>query len=483
MTRVLIAVLTLFSVLAQTTPAQQTSELQQTAGRLAGSILVGGRSMNYLEELTDKFGTRLTGSPAYGRAAEWAAAQFRAAGITNVRLEPFAVDHGWERGLARGRIIAPVSRPLHIESLGWTVSTPPSGVRGEVVWVSDISPERIKAQTDLIKNRVVLLDLATILDGGYSAYARLMASYQLFKDAGARAILWPGSTPGNLHKATQPNCGFQVPALPMAQLGMEDANLVRRLMGQGPVTVEFQYENRVTGPSEDANVIAEIRGREKPDEWIIVGAHLDAWDYGTGAQDNGAGCAMVLEAARSIMAVGRPPRRSIRFALWGGEEQCSMGSTAYVRAHSAELGKCIAALNTDNGAARPRGWKVEGRADLSQAMRPLGKELLAYLDGDGLSDEVTYDTDHGPFMLEGVPALDLWVDLQPYEAIHHKSSDTIDKVDRHYLAVGAAIMAVTAYAVAERAEPIAPRLGRARVGEILKKAELEEFLQYLGLWH
>ena len=483
MKRIHVVVLMLCVLLTQAVPAQQTSELQQTSGRLAGSILVGGRSMNYVEELTDKFGARLTGSAAYDRAAEWAAAQFRAAGIKSVRLEPFAVDHGWERGPARGRMISPLNRPLHIESLGWTVSTPPAAVRGEVIWISDISSEKIKAQTDRIKNRIVMIDLATVFSEGYNGYVTLMTSYQLFKDAGAQAILWPDSTPGNLLKATQPNCGFQVPALPVAKIGMEDSQLARRLMERGPVTIEFQYENKLTGPTEDYNVIAEIRGREKPEEWIIIGAHLDSWDYGTGAQDNGTGCAAVLEAARAIVALGQPPRRSIRFALWGGEEQCSMGASAYVRRHSAELENCVAALNTDNGAGHPRGWKVEGRDDLSKAMRPLSRELLAYLDGDGLSEETTYDTDHGPFMLEGVPALDFWVDMSHYDDIHHKSSDTIDKVDRHNLALGAAIIAVTGYAIAERSERIGPRLDRAAVGEILKREKLEEFLKYLGLWN
>ncbi|HEX8653032.1 MAG TPA: M20/M25/M40 family metallo-hydrolase [Pyrinomonadaceae bacterium] len=483
MKRILIIAPLTLALLAQTVPAQQRSELQQTSGRLAGSILVGGRSLNYVEELTDKFGARLTGSAAYDRAAEWAAAQFRAAGIKNVRLEPFTVDHGWERGLARGRMITPMNRPLHIESLGWTISTPPAGVKGQVIWVSDISPAEIKTQTDRIKNRIVMLDLATIFAEGIRAYTRLMASYQLFKDAGAQAILWPDSTPGNLLKATQPNCGFQVPTLPIAQVGMEDTKLIRRLMEQGPVTIEFQYENEVTGPTGDYNVIAEIRGREKPDEWIIIGAHLDSWDYGTGAQDNGTGCAQVLEAARAIMALNQPPRRSIRFALWGGEEQCSMGSTAYVRAHSAELDNCVAALNTDNGAGQPRGWKVEGRDDLNKAMQPIGEELLANLNGDGLSEETSYDTDHGPFMLQGVPALDFWVNMSHYDDIHHKSSDTLDKVDRHNLALGAAIIAVTAYALAERPERIAPRLNNVRVGEILRKADLEGFLKDLGLWN
>jgi Zn-dependent M28 family amino/carboxypeptidase len=269
----------------------------------------------------------------------------------------------------------------------------------------------------------------------------------------------------------------------MAQVGMEDGNLIARLMEKGPVAIEFQYENKVSGPTEVNNVIAEIQGRERPDEWIIIGAHLDSWDYGTGAQDNGSGCAMVMEAARAIAAMGEAPRRSIRFALWGGEEQGLLGSAAYVRAHSSELAKCVAALNTDNGAGHPRGWKVQGRPDVGNAMKEISRTLLAGLSGGGLSQETSFDTDHGHFLLEGIPAFDLWVDMAHYGEVHHKSSDTIDKVNAHDLASGAAIVAITGYALAERAEPIAPRIDHAAVGEILKKANLEGFLKAVGVWN
>jgi carboxypeptidase Q len=213
-----------------------------------------------------------------------------------------------------------------------------------------------------------------------------------------------------------------------------------------------------------------------------VGAHLDSWDFGTGAQDNGSGCAMVMEAARAISAMGEAPRRSVRFALWGGEEQGLLGSAAYVRAHLPELQKCFAALNTDNGAGHPKGWKVQGRADVGDAMKEISSALLAGLSGGGLSQEITFDTDHGHFLLEGVPAFDLWVDMTHYGEVHHKSSDTIDKVDAHDLAAGAAVVAVTAYALAERADPIAPRLDHRAVGELLKKSNLEGFLKSVGVW-
>lgn len=447
--------------------------------------------MDYLRNLADAFGGRLTGSLAHQRASEWAAALFRAVGVSNVRLEPFTVPNGWERSPARGRIIEPFERPIHIESLGWSPSTPPGGVKGEVVRVADLGGDRFKAQLRSIKGQIVMLDLGSIFAEGVGGFAKLVAALPLLKESGAAAAIVGDSEANNVLNATSFSWGASVSPLPLAQVGMEDAKLIQRLVeqrpqDQGPVTIEFSFENRVSGPTQVNNVIAEIQGREKPDEWIIVGAHLDSWDYGTGAQDNGSGCAMVLEAARAIAAIaqgGQGPRRSIRFALWGGEEQGLLGSAAYVRAHASELGKCVAVLNTDNGAGHPKGWKVEGRSDLSDAMKPISQSLLAGMGGDGLSMETTFDTDHGLFMLEGIPSLDLWVDMSGYGRVHHKSSDTIDKVDAHNLALGSAIVAVTAYAIAERADPIARRLDRAAVGEILKKANLVDFLKAIGVWN
>ena len=133
--------------------------------------------------------------------------------------------------------------------------------------------------------------------------------------------------------------------------------------------MQFELQNTTSGPKQVNNVVAEIRGSELPDEWIIIGAHLDSWDYGTGAQDNGTGSVMVLDVARAIAAMGKAPRRSIRFALWGGEEQGLLGSYAYTQAHLNEMSKCVAVLNTDNGAGHPKGWKVESRKDVKDAMQ------------------------------------------------------------------------------------------------------------------
>lgn len=480
--------LLLLVCLLQSSTAYQSTELEsikQASTRIASMIVVDGRSMDYLSGLTEQFGGRLTGSPAYLRSAEWAAAQFRAAGINNVRLEPFTIPNGWQRGWAQGRMIAPFERRIHVESLGWSPSTPAEGVKGDVIIIADLAPDKIKAQAGAIKGRVGMLDLGAIFADGVGGFGRLLAAIPLLKEAGAAGLIVGDSEPNNVLNAFGFTWGASVSPLPLAQIGMEDAKLIERLMGKGRVTIEFAFQDLVTGPTQVSNVIAEIPGREKPDQWIIIGAHLDSWDYGTGAQDNGSGCAMVMEAARALAALarsGQPPRRSVRFALWGGEEQGLLGSAAYVRSHSSELAKCIAVLNSDNGAGHPKGWKVQGRRDLSDAMKPISG-VLAGVGGDGLSQETTFDTDHGHFMIEGIPALDLWVDMSGYGKVHHKSSDTIDKVDAHNLASGSAVLAVTAYAIAERAEPIARRLNHAAVGEILKKANLLDFLQAVGAWN
>ena len=471
----------------QGAPARKPSEeVRRASAALAGSVLVGGRSWDYLKGLADGFGGRLSGSPAYERSAEWAAEQFRAAGVKDVRLEEWQMESTWQRGAeGHGRIVAPIERRLSVESLGWSPSTPPGGVRGEVILVSDITPAAIRSQAARIKGRVVMLDVARLFaENVWKAYQLLIASQPLFKEAGALALVIPGRVPNNAHSATSLNWGSTLAPLPEAQVGMEDATLIRRLLEEQParpVTVEFAYENRTAARTTTHNVVAEIRGRERPDEWVILGAHLDSWDFGTGAQDNGAGVAQVLEAARAIASMPQPPRRSIRFALWGGEEQGLLGSEAYARAHAAEMKTCVAALNTDNGAGHPKGWKYEGREDVRAALAPLG-ELLAGLGGEQLSPETTFDTDHGHFMLAGVPALDMLVDMTHYEEIHHKASDTLDKVNAHDLAAGAAVLAVTAYAIAEQPEPFAPRLEHKRVGEILKKAGIEEFLTSVGVW-
>jgi Zn-dependent M28 family amino/carboxypeptidase len=262
--------------------------------------------------------------------------------------------------------------------------------------------------------------------------------------------------------------------LPAAQVGRDDAESIRRALARGVVRISLELNNRITpGGAIVNNVIADIPGRDRAGEWVLVGAHLDSWDFGTGAQDNATGVAMVLEAARAIAALGQAPRRSIRFALWGGEEQGQLGSTAYARAHSAELDRLLATLNADAGTGRTIGWTAPGRADLIRAVRPLTQDFLRELDAATFDESLRYafQSDGAPFILAGIPTLDLNADDTKYEDIHHKAADTVDRVDARNLAVGAATVAATAYAIADAVGRLPPRLDRRAVEQLRRKGE------------
>ena len=462
--------------------SQQPSELKPVTDRLAASIY-NGPSMTTLGDLADGIGGRLTGSPAYVRSTEWAEAKFRSYGIENVRLEPFTIPAGWQRGTASGAMLSPLSRPLYVASLGWAPSTPPGGVQGQVVIVADVAPQALKSREAELRGKIVFLDTSKIYAEGYGrALPKLEAAWIAFHRDGVLAAVMPDREKSNVLNAHDGVWGAKLLPLPVAQLGMEDAKLIQRELERGPVAIQLTIENKTSGETTVNNVVAEIRGSERPDEWILIGAHLDSWDFGTGAQDNGTGAISVLEIGRALMALGKAPRRSVRLALWGGEEQGLLGSYAYTQAHLGELNQCVAVLNTDNGAGHPKGWKVEGREDLRKAMQPWSDGLLKDLSGGELSLDTTYDTDHGPFVLQGIPALDLWVDMSHYMEIHHKSSDTLDKVDGLDFKAGEAIVAVTAYAIAQSETPIAAHIDHAAVGEILNKAKLEELLEHVGVW-
>jgi carboxypeptidase Q len=472
--------LLLLSLVLSPAMAQQDT-LQRRSAHIAGSILVGGHSIEYARGLSDGFGGRVTGSVAYQRATEWAASQFRAIGIKDVKLESFSIPNGWERISAQARMIAPLDRPLRVQSYGWAPSTPPEGVTGEVVYVRHIlSQERIKAQSARIKGNIVLINAESFSQDEQFLDSKYMASERLLKELGAKAILATGSAESNVTSSWDDTWGGMLEPIPIAEIGMEDGKLIERLLRNGPVTIKLVCENKVSGPVEVNNVVAEIRGREKPEEWILIGAHLDSWDAGTGAQDNGTGCAMVLEAARAIAQLDASPRRSIRFVLWGGEEQGLLGSMAYIHQHASEMSQCIVALNTSLGAGHPFGWTIRGNNDLKNAISHFS-EYLSALDGGGSKVEVKFEelSDWGTFLLAGIPTLDLWVDLTPYWEIHHKPSDTFDKIDAHNLATGAAIVAVTAYLIADQPEPISHHLNQVAVDKVLQDAGVFETVRDL----
>jgi len=453
--------------------AQPTTAPAQTLRRISAGVMQGA-SIELLRQLTDDIGPRLAGSLAYERATQWGAERFRDAGLRNVRLEEFTMPNGWQRGPARARIIVPSVRPLRVLSVGWSPSTPSGGVRGDLILISDVLPSALGSQSAQLKNRIVVVDLEKAVPSDKPlAFAHLRDSYKVFSDLGVQAVLLPHTVPNNVPGFVDTgNARGIILPIPVGEIGLEDYLLVRRLLTRGPVTIEVEWQNETSGPTPVSNVIAEIAGREMPNEWVLLGAHLDSWDLGTGAQDNGTGVVMVLEAARAIAALGRAPRRSIRFALWAAEEPGPPGSAMFIKRHATELRDCVAALNTDYGAGRPRGWHVLGRDDLRDAMRPIADQLREF-GADGLSMDANCGSDECPFLLEGIPALKFWVDTDNYRQVHHKPSDTFDKVDSALLQAGGAVVAMTAYAIADQPTRIAPHIGPDAVRRILRAAKLD----------
>lgn len=465
--------------------AQQADAPMKTEVKQIISAAFISDSMAKLEYLDDHLGVRLTGTEQYEHAAQWAMEEFRANGIADVHLEAFTIANGWQRGSATGEVISPASRSLHVESVGWSPSTPPGGARGDVVVVTDISAAGLAARAAAIRDHIVLLDTDKAFAAGFNqTYADLQAAYRTLRDLGVPALLLPDAVPNNVlgDWVDVDNGDANIQPLPLAEIGMEDALRLRRLLTQGQVTLNITIENKVTGPRTVHNVVAEMRGSEKPDEWVLVGGHLDTWDLSAAVQDNGSGAVMVLETAKILAALSDHPRRSIRFVLWTGEEPGIMGSRTYVKAHAAELDRCVAVVNSDHGAGRPLGFKVADREDLSRAMDVVEATYLHGLGANGNSLEMTYDSDNGPFILHGVPTLDLWVDTTHYQDIHHKASDTFDKVDALDMNADTAVVAATTYIVANLSAPIATHLDHAHVAEILKKENLTGYLIAHGDW-
>jgi carboxypeptidase Q len=437
---------------------RRTGASAATAQELARASMTAGRALEYASELT-ALGPRVTGSASYQRAAEWAADRFRTIGLTGVVLEPFTLERGWERVSARARIVAPSERPLHVASLGWMPSTPEGGFDADVVALDRFSLDAIAARRAL-QGRIVLLPDGDPPGAPAQAARTRSAVAVALRAAGVLAMLAADSDAGNQLSARGFGFTTAIGVLPAAQIGREDAQLIRDLLARGPVRLSLELINRTTPAAATAmNVVADLPARERSDEMVIVGAHLDAWDFGAGAQDNATGVAMVLEAARAIVALHAPPLRTIRFALWGGEEQGQVGSTAYVRAHAPLLDRVVAHLNTDAGTGRVIGWTAPGRPEVIRAVRPLTQAALRELEADTFDDSLRYafQSDGAPFIRAGIPTLDLNADDTKYEEIHHKAADTMDRVDARNLAIGAAAVAATAYAIADAPRPIAAR--------------------------
>jgi carboxypeptidase Q len=462
--------------------------VEKSCAELAPIMIQSAEGPSPLEEnlrtLSDSIGGRITGSPAGARAASWAVEALRKAGVDSVHAEKFTIAAGWSEGRTRVEVLGPVSFPVRVTAGGWSPPTREGGITANVVDVQAGSEEDFAKAGAAVKGAILLVHSTPLvtwedLDREYDLQARVIVRA---RSAGVAAIFWMSTRPNLLLYRHTTTPDGRIEALPQAIVAREDAERMARFLAVGQkVRVHFEMPNRVTGPVESQNVVGEIRGHEKPDEFVLLGAHLDSWDLGTGALDNGCNAAMVIDAARVIHQSGNLPRRSIRFVLFTGEEEGELGSRAYAHAHRAELDRMIAAVIFDSGAGRVTGFNVDGRKDYLPQLRDALEPLKAIGPMDYTFDAAG-DTDDLDFMLEGVPALVANQDVANYMINYHAASDTFDKVDFTELKKNVAISAITAYALADAPVRLGHRQSRAEVEQVLKDTGLEETLKSEGSW-
>lgn len=464
--------------------ATEPSSCAQAAAKITPVVMGESPLEDNLRRLTDEIGGRVTGSPEMAQALDWALAAFRAAGV-DVHTETYMLPHAWSEGATRLEVLGPVSFPISLVSVGLSPATPAGGIEAPLVFVGNGTEADFARAGGSLKGAILLVhtEVSYTWDDLFREYDIPPPIIDRAVKAGAAAILWTGERERKLlYRHTNSSDG-RLEALPQAILAREDGLRLERtaVANPGKVRLRLTMPNQISGPVQQENVIGEIRGYEKPDEIVVLGAHLDSWELGTGALDNGCNAAMVVEAARAIKASGLLPRRTIRFILFSGEEQGLLGSWAYVRAHRAELDKYRGVVIFDSGIGRVTGYSLGGRHDIEAPT----EEILKPFTGWGV-DHLTLDaqtgTDHLDFLLEGVPTLVANQEVANYLQNYHAASDTFDKVDIRELKLNTVLAAVTAWGIADRPEPIGKRQSRAEVEVLMKETGLDKELHNLDMW-
>ena len=428
-------------------PTVKIDGYRAAAARIIGAAVTSDRAYERLAYLTDHIGHRLSGSQNLERAIEWALAEMKRDGLDNVRAEKVMVPH-WVRGEESLEMVTPVPRKLTMLGLGNSVGTPAEGITAEAVVVRNFA--ELERLGERARGKIVVYNVPFTTYGatvqyrgqGASRAARYGAVGALVRSIGPVSLQTP-HTGAMQYDPAQPR-------IPFAAITIEAAEFLQRMNDRGDrPTLKLKMEAKFLPDAESANVIAELKGTEKPDEIVLISGHYDSWDVGQGAHDDGGGCIIAWEAARLLKELGLRPKRTIRVVLYTNEENGLRGGNAYRDAHRADLSKHIFAIESDSGVFRPEGLGLAATApaQVRANLQEIAK-LLSGIGADGIAP-TGGGADIGPIMREGVIGASLDVEGSRYFDIHHTPADTLDKVNPQELALCVATMAVMAYTVAD----------------------------------
>lgn len=438
--------------------APPAPDLEATGAELMGRALSDPEPYEELRELCDEIGHRFSGSPQLDKAIEWAAEEMRQDGL-DVQLEPVKIRR-WVRGPASAELLAPRPAPITVLALGGSVATPADGIEAEVLVVSTF--EELEARSAEAKGRIVVYD-APFTSYGETVRYRWDGANQAAKH-GAVASLVRSVTNHSLHTLHTGGMGYEEegPQIPHAAITVEDASTLHRMQEAGHTPrIKLHLDAKDEPLADSFNVVGEIRGRTHPDEIIVLGCHLDSWDVGQGAQDDGAGCVTVMQAGALLRALPVPPRRTVRIVLYTNEENGLAGGKAYAEAHKGE--RIVAAIEDDTGAGAPKGFRIHAAdadtpADSTRAPLII-EQLRAQVQALDTVDAAVLrpawgGADIGPLRANGTVTMGLDHDMSGYWAIHHTEADTFEKVDPVLVRQSAAAMTLMAWVLSEMETPI-----------------------------
>lgn len=441
--------------------ADLTTQYKATADKLIEAALADTEGYNRLTYLCYRIGNRLSGSPGLEKAIAWSVEQMKAAGLSNVRTIPTKVPH-WVRGAESGRIVAPFDRPLHMLGIGMSIATPPGGITADVVSVNAFE-DLAKLGREKIQGKVV------VYNEPYNGYG----STRPYRSSGASRAAEFGAVGVLVRSATGlavqlPHTGElsydeKQPKIPAAAISPEDAMMIAKLTADGvPVKVHFEMGAQMLPDADSADVIGEIPGREHPEQVVVIGGHIDSWDVGQGAQDDGASIMACLQALALIKKAGLHPSRTLRVAFWVNEENGGRGGIAYREFVGADIKNQVAAIEMDGGAEAPRGFGAGVDANSMEMLKQIGKLLdpigAGEITGGGGGSDI------GPLIRDGVPGFSERTTGLHYFDWHHTEADTLDKVNPEDFRKNVAALAVMSYVLADMPERVVAASGGGRRG-------------------